>query len=75
MRIVVLPGDGIGPEITAVTVAAVEAASKKFNLDITEPLARISNGRQSGFEAVTVQLVPIGEDPKLSLLSVAVAVQ
>ena len=35
MRIVVLPGDGIGPEITAVTVAAVEAASKKFNLDIT----------------------------------------
>ena len=48
---------------------------QKFNLDITEPLARISNGRQSGFEAVTVQLVPIGEDPKLSLLSVAVAVQ
>jgi 3-isopropylmalate dehydrogenase len=35
MRIVVLPGDGIGPEITAVTVAAVEAASKKFNLGIT----------------------------------------
>ena len=35
MRIVVLPGDGIGPEITAVAVAAVEAASKKFNLGIT----------------------------------------
>ena len=35
MRIVVLPGDGIGPEITAATVATVEAASKKFNLGIT----------------------------------------
>ena len=35
MRIVVLPGDGIGPEITTVTVAAVEAASKKFSLGIT----------------------------------------
>ena len=35
MRIVVLPGDGIGPEITAVAVAAVEAASRKFNLGVT----------------------------------------
>ncbi len=35
MRIVVLPGDGIGPEITTVTVTALEAASKKFNLGIT----------------------------------------
>ena len=35
MRIVVLPGDGIGPAITAVTVAALEAASKKFDLGIT----------------------------------------
>ena len=35
MRIVVLPGDGIGPEITAVAVAAVEAVSKKFSLGIT----------------------------------------
>lgn len=34
MRIVVLPGDGIGPEITAVTVAAIEAVSKKFDLGI-----------------------------------------
>ena len=35
MHLVVLPGDGIGPEIAAVTVAAVEAVSKKFNLGIT----------------------------------------
>ena len=35
MHMVVLPGDGIGPEITAVTVAAVEAVSKKYQLGIT----------------------------------------
>ena len=35
MRIVVLPGDGIGPEITAATIAAVEAVSKRFKLGIT----------------------------------------
>jgi 3-isopropylmalate dehydrogenase len=34
MRIVVLPGDGIGPEITSATVAVLEAASKRFGLDL-----------------------------------------
>ena len=33
--IVAAPGDGIGPEITAVTVAAVEAVSNKYHLGIT----------------------------------------
>jgi 3-isopropylmalate dehydrogenase len=34
MRIVVLPGDGIGPEITAATSAVLRAASERFQLDI-----------------------------------------
>lgn len=32
MKIVVLPGDGIGPETTAVTVDVLQAASRKFGL-------------------------------------------
>src|SRR6218665_263381 len=34
MKIVVLPGDGIGPEIMAVAVRVLEAASKRFQLDL-----------------------------------------
>ena len=34
MRIVVLPGDGIGPEITAATSSVLRAASKRFDLNI-----------------------------------------
>ncbi|MBI4184228.1 MAG: isocitrate/isopropylmalate dehydrogenase family protein [Proteobacteria bacterium] len=34
MRILVLPGDCIGPEITAATVACVEAANRRFGLRI-----------------------------------------
>lgn len=34
MRIVVLPGDGIGPEITAASVTVLEAASRRFELDL-----------------------------------------
>ena len=34
MRIIVLPGDGIGPEITAATVTVLEAASSRFHLDL-----------------------------------------
>ena len=32
MKLLVLPGDGIGPEITAATIAVLESASKKFDL-------------------------------------------
>jgi len=32
MKVVVLPGDGIGPEITAATVEMLEACSKRFGL-------------------------------------------
>ncbi|MDA0226170.1 MAG: isocitrate/isopropylmalate dehydrogenase family protein [Proteobacteria bacterium] len=34
MRIVVLPGDGIGPEITASTVRVLELVSKRFGLGL-----------------------------------------
>jgi 3-isopropylmalate dehydrogenase len=35
MRIVVLPGDGIGPEITVATSAVLRAASERFQLNLT----------------------------------------
>jgi 3-isopropylmalate dehydrogenase len=35
MRIVVLPGDGIGPEIAAATSAVLRAASERFQLGVT----------------------------------------
>jgi 3-isopropylmalate dehydrogenase len=34
MRLIVLPGDGIGPEITAATVAVLNAADARFDLGI-----------------------------------------
>ena len=34
MKILVLPGDGIGPEITAATLVVLRAASQRFNLGL-----------------------------------------
>ncbi|WP_044469548.1 isocitrate/isopropylmalate dehydrogenase family protein [Mannheimia massilioguelmaensis] len=34
MKIIVLPGDGIGPEITAGAVKVLQAANEKYNLDL-----------------------------------------
>jgi len=34
MKIVVLPGDGIGPETMAVTVDVLNAVSNRFNLKL-----------------------------------------
>ena len=34
MKLLVLPGDGIGPEITLATLAVLEAADRKFDLEI-----------------------------------------
>ena len=34
MKILVLPGDGIGPEIMAATMTAVEALAERFNLEL-----------------------------------------
>jgi 3-isopropylmalate dehydrogenase len=35
MQIVILPGDGIGPEITAATVEVLKAANRRFDLGLT----------------------------------------
>jgi 3-isopropylmalate dehydrogenase len=35
MRIIVLPGDGIGPEITQATIAVLQAADRAFGLDLS----------------------------------------
>jgi 3-isopropylmalate dehydrogenase len=35
MRLIVLPGDGIGPEITRATIAVLEAADRKFGLGVS----------------------------------------
>lgn len=35
MKLIALPGDGIGPEITAATLAVLEAASRRFNLGLS----------------------------------------
>lgn len=35
MRIIVLPGDGIGPEISEATIAVLEAANRLFNLGLS----------------------------------------
>lgn len=34
MKIIVMPGDGIGPEITAATVRVLEVVSERFALDL-----------------------------------------
>ena len=34
MKLLVLPGDGIGPEITAATLAVLDAANRKFRLNV-----------------------------------------
>jgi 3-isopropylmalate dehydrogenase len=50
MRLVVLPGDGIGPEITAATVAVLEAVSRRFDLglDLDHDLAGHESLRRHG---------------------------
>ena len=35
-KIVVIPGDGIGSEITTSAVAVLKKAAEKFNLDLEE---------------------------------------
>ena len=50
MQILVLPGDGIGPEITAATRQVLEAASKRFamGLDFIEDVVGHESLRQHG---------------------------
>ena len=35
MKLLVLPGDGIGPEITEATLAVLQAASERYKLNLT----------------------------------------
>ena len=49
MKILVLPGDGIGPEITNATLTVLERASEKFGLDLTW------ERRDIGFKALKEQ--------------------
>jgi 3-isopropylmalate dehydrogenase len=50
MQIVVLPGDGIGPEITAATVEMLEACSKRFGLalDLQHDLVGLASLERHG---------------------------
>ena len=46
MKILVLPGDGIGPEITTATLAVLDRASAKFKLGLEWDI------REIGFAAL-----------------------
>jgi isocitrate/isopropylmalate dehydrogenase len=46
LKLLVLPGDGIGPEITRATLAVLEAADRRFKLDL------IFEQREIGFAAL-----------------------
>jgi 3-isopropylmalate dehydrogenase len=50
MHIVVLPGDGIGPEITQATLAVLDAAANRFglNLNLTHDVAGHESLRRHG---------------------------
>lgn len=50
MKIVVLPGDGIGPETMAATVDVLDAASRRFglNLDLSHDIAGHQSLKQHG---------------------------
>jgi 3-isopropylmalate dehydrogenase len=56
MRIVVLRGDGIGPEISAATLNVLQVASRRFELNIQleahavghESLQRFGSGASTG---------------------------
>ncbi|MBC9822526.1 isocitrate/isopropylmalate dehydrogenase family protein [Terrabacter sp. MAHUQ-38] len=41
MRILILPGDGIGPEITAATLRVLEAVDERFGLDLQTDVREI----------------------------------
>ena len=46
MRMVVLPGDGIGPEITSATTQVLQAASEHFQLGVADR-GRIRSGMKA----------------------------
>ncbi|MEQ8778174.1 MAG: isocitrate/isopropylmalate dehydrogenase family protein [Roseibium album] len=56
MKIMTLPCDGIGPEIMAATLEVVEAANRRFNLDIT------FQEEQSGFTSLRTHGITLREE-------------
>lgn len=58
MKIVVLPGDGIGPETMAATVAVLEAASRRFslNLELVHDIAGHESLKKHGATVTTALL-------------------
>jgi isocitrate/isopropylmalate dehydrogenase len=56
VKILVLPGDGIGPEITEATLEVLEAASRRFGLDL------VFEERAIGFAALDASGTTLPED-------------
>ncbi|WP_299475464.1 isocitrate/isopropylmalate dehydrogenase family protein [uncultured Roseibium sp.] len=56
MKIMTLPCDGIGPEIMSATLEVVEAANRRFNLDIT------FQEEQSGFTSLRTHGITLREE-------------
>ena len=47
-RITLIPGDGIGPEITKATLRVLDAAERKINRLRVQVIRTGHNGRESG---------------------------
>ena len=58
-KIAVLPGDGIGPEITEAAAAVCRAAAKKFKFGIhTESALAAASARNAGTADAVQQVTP-----------------
>ena len=78
MRIVVLPGDGIGPEVTLAAIEVLTAAKRNFALDVTVDasllwvgagVAMIAAARQFEHQMKLLQTVERQEQAAAKLLS------
>src|SRR5262245_27130517 len=69
MKLVVLPGDGIGPEITAATLAVVETARVRFGLplDIREDLVGHASLKTHGSTVTDAVLQQVRSSDVLTL--------
>ena len=58
MKIIIIPGDGIGPETMAVTTRILEAASSRFklNLELTQEIAGHQSLEKYGSTVTTTLL-------------------
>ncbi|MEM3326647.1 MAG: isocitrate/isopropylmalate family dehydrogenase, partial [Thermoproteus sp.] len=44
MRLAVIPGDGIGPEVVSAAMRVVEAAARRFSIDIEAKYVEAGDG-------------------------------